>query len=283
MSDTATLAPGTLFSQHSLNTYWRCPRRYLLRYVERLPWPMPEEEDPRAYQESLRRGRVLHQWLARAQLGLEMAPIVAASGDAQLAAWWAAAKAFDREALPGRQREAELAVVVPLGDYRLYARYDLLALDPGGKGADPEAMIVDWKTLESVPPYRTLQRRWQTRVYLYSLVRAGHVLTGGAPIDPSRASLLYWFANYPDETVTIPYSAAAHARDHADLLAMVERIATQPREAFALTDDARLCARCTYRTLCGRADAATLTDELAWLDEDLDESLDLDAVPEIDY
>ena len=37
---------GHLFSQHSLNTYRRCARRFLLKYVEERPWPTPEEEDP---------------------------------------------------------------------------------------------------------------------------------------------------------------------------------------------------------------------------------------------
>ena len=35
------IEPGHLFSQHSLRTYQRCPRRFLLRYIDRQPWPAP--------------------------------------------------------------------------------------------------------------------------------------------------------------------------------------------------------------------------------------------------
>ena len=184
------IEPGYLFSQHSLNTFSRCRRRFLLKYVDRQPWPMPEEEDPLEYAEHLARGRVFHQWLARDHLGLPVDAIAAACDDALLQRWWAAYQVFDHEQLPSGWQQAELPVVVPLGAHRLYARYDLLALDMDG-----EAVIVDWKTLETVPSRRILETRVQTRVYLYTLVAAGQVLTGGPPVEPDRAAMLYLVAN----------------------------------------------------------------------------------------
>ncbi len=277
MSDPPLIEPTFLFSQHSLNTYLRCPRRFLLKYIDRQPWPMPEDEEPRAYEEHLRRGRVLHQWLARAHLGLEMEAIVAACDDALLQKWWQAAQKFDREELPSGLREAELPVVVPLGDYRLYARYDYLALDPEG-----EAVIVDWKTLEVRPSLDILRTRVQTRVYLYTLVAAGHVFTEGPSIRPERASMLYWFANFPDEPATIRYSSQAYQRDGQALRRLVAEIASLPREAFAMTGDTRLCGRCNYRSLCER-DASPVVPGVDWLDEDVDFSLELDEVQEVEY
>lgn len=272
------IGPGHLFSQHSLNTYLRCPRRFLLKYVDRQPWPVPEDEDPWTYQEHLRRGRVFHQWLAREHLGLDMTPIVAACGDPRLGDWWGASRGFNRGALPTGLREAELPVVVPLGDYRLYSRYDYLALNPGG-----DALIVDWKTLERVPSMRTLSERVQTRVYLYTLVAAGHVLTGGVPIDPGRASMVYWFANFPEETATVSYSAGAFREDGRELLRLAEEIAGQPREAFSRTDDLRRCGRCNYRTFCERVDVGQPAEGEDWLDEDLDFELELEEVQELEY
>ncbi len=297
------IQPGHLFSQHSLNTYLRCQRRFQLTYIERQPWPMPEEEDPRAYQQYLERGTILHHWLVRRHLGIDMEPIVAACEDEELRRWWRAAQEFDDSALPGAEgggvREAELPVVVSLGEYSLYARYDYVAIGSGvgqTRVGDPrpdvDAVILDWKTLERVPSLRVLRQRVQTRVYLYSLVTAGHVLTGGAPLDPERVEMWYWFANYPEETARIAYSRAAYREDEAWLRALVVEIATRPQDAFALTDDHRECRRCHYRTLCDRAakgaPGADALDGEDWLQEEIDLAIDmelsLDAdVPALEY
>jgi hypothetical protein len=276
--NTTLVPPGFLFSQHSLGTYLRCPRRFLLRYVDRQPWPMPEDAEPRLYQEHLARGREFHQWLVREHLGLPMAPIVASCGDARLQRWWKSAQRFARDELPSGLREAELPLVVPLGAYRLYARFDYLALDPGG-----EAVVVDWKTLERLPAPRVLHERIQTRVYLYTLVAAGHVFTGGAPIDPSQVYMLYWFAEFPEELATIRYSWQAFERDRTELHRLVAEIASRPREGFTVTDDVHLCARCIYRSLC-HVDEVTPAGETAdWLDEDIDFSLELADIADLEY
>lgn len=278
MSTEHLIGPGYLFSQHSLNTYLRCPRRFLLKYIDRQPWPMPEDEQPRLYQEHLARGRLFHHWLLREHLGLDMAPIVNACGDTQLQAWWQASRSFGREELPNGLREAELALAIPLGDYRLYARYDYLALDPGG-----EAVVVDWKTLERIPSPHVLRERVQTRVYLYVLIAASHVLTGGAPIDPSQARMLYWFANFPERSMAISYSAHAFQRDAHELRKLAEEIVHRPREAFTPTSDVRLCARCNYRSLCREETITSSAEGEDWLDEDIDFDLDLAEVAELEY
>ena len=274
----ALIEPGHLFSQHSLNTFLRCPRRFLLKYVDRQPWPMPEDEEPEKYQKSLERGRIFHQWLARRQLGIDMEPIVSACPDVELRGWWRAAQGFALDELPSAIREAELAIAVPLGDYRLYARFDYVAIDPG-----EDAAIVDWKTLVTVPSDRRLRQRIQTRVYLYTLVAAGSVLTGGVPIEPENARMIYWFANYPTQTATVPYSRQAFQRDARDLESLVMDIVQRRREDMHMTDDRRECTRCNYRSLCRRTGIVESGEEKDWLDEDLDFDLELEDVPELDY
>jgi hypothetical protein len=291
------IQPGHLFSQHSLNTYLRCQHRFLLTYVERQPWPVPEAEDLHAYQRYLERGTILHHWLVRRHLGIDMEPLVAACGDEDLRRWWHAAQAFDDSALPaseGGLREAELPIIVSLGTYSLYARYDYVAIGPDlgqERVGDPRpqvgAVILDWKTLKRIPSMHTLRQRVQTRAYLYSLIAAGQVLTGGAPIDPERAEMWYWFANYPEEMVRIPYSQAAYRQDGAWLRDLVTEIATRPLDAFGMTDDHRECRRCHYRTLCNRAtenaqDTADDSDDAHWLQEEIDLAIDLELVPDTD-
>lgn len=278
MPSAPVIQPGYLFSQHSLGTYRRCRRRFLLKYVDRQPWPCLEDENPLPYRRHLERGRIFHHWLARRHLGIDMRPIVRAHGDPDLRRWWGAVERFDWDALPCDLHEAELPVVVPLGAYRLYARFDLLALNTGG-----DAVVVDWKTLERRPAERTLRERLQTRIYLYALIAAGRVLTGGVPIDPDRAAMLYWFANFPEETATIHYTEAEYCRDGEVLEDLIEEIVSLPRDAFGLTDDQRQCGRCNYATLCHRESAAALPDAADWLDEEIDFAIELEQVQELDY
>lgn len=289
MPSAPVIEPGYLFSQHSLGTYRRCRRRFLFKYVDRQPWPCLEDADPLPYRQHLERGRVFHHWLARRHLGIDMGPIVRAHEDADLRRWWCAVERFDWDALPRGLREAELPVVVPIGDYRLYARFDLLALDPGG-----DAVVVDWKTLEQRPAQRTLRDRMQTRLYLYALVAAGRVLTGGVPVDPGRAAMLYWFANFPEEVATVYYSEAEYCRDGEALEDLIDEVTSLPRDAFGLTDDQRQCARCNYATLCHRESAAVPLgagasaagesgDAVDWLDEEIDFAIELQEVQELDY
>lgn len=272
----ALIEAGHLFSQHSLNTYARCKRRFYLRYIAQQPWPVPESDDLADYEAHLARGRIFHQWVARALLGIDMEQIAGASEDAQLRSWWRAFRRFDRASLPQALQEVELALVVPLGDYRLYARYDLLALDEQGGG-----VIVDWKTLESVPPYHVLRDRWQTRVYLHVLAAAGQVVSGGAPLDPARLEMLYWFADH-EQSVTVPFSQAEQQRNARTLPALVNEIVALPAEGFTLTDDLRQCVRCNFRTLCGRAGGAP-SQAADWLDEEIDFAIDLDTAADLDY
>jgi len=269
----ALLEPGFLFSQHSLNTYQQCPRRFLLRYIERQPWPVPEDAAMGEYQERLARGRTLHLWMARQQLGIDMAPTVAACQDAELAAWWRAAQRFDWDALPSAYRQPELPLVVPLGDYRLYARYDLLAYEPG------RAVIVDWKTLETRPRERTLQQRLQTRVYLYCLAAAAEVVAPNAHLTPEALRMVYWFTNFAEDPGVVEYGSAQFQRDGERLRALAHEIATQPREAFEPTPDLRRCGYCLYRTLCERESVPDSSDE-TWLDEEIDFTIDRDDVPD---
>ncbi len=277
MSDeTRGLPEGFLFSQHSLNTYSRCKRRFWLRYVARLPWPVPEGDDPLEYEAHLERGRVLHQWIQRHLVGLSVS---AEAADEQLQGWWQRYLSFDWSILPAEVREPELPVIVPLGGHRLYARYDLAALEANGR-----CVVVDWKTLGSVPSPSIMERRVQTRVYLYTLARAASTLLG-KEVAPERISMLYWFATRPEEPVWVGYDEAAFQADALRLDTTMTEIARQPQAAFSRTERLGECVRCNYRTLCERdaLPAAAAAAESDWLDEDLAASLDLSDVPEVPY
>jgi hypothetical protein len=278
MNEHGALPAGFLFSQHSLTTYQRCKRRFWYRYVQRQPWPMAEDQEPLAYQQQLARGVVFHRWLERAQLGLPVNEQAVASDDLELQAWWRAWLSFDMSTLPRDVRRAELPLVTALGRHRLYARYDLLALDHSGR-----AVIIDWKTMHSVPPLPILRNRLQTRIYCCILASAGSVYTA-EPLQPEQITMGYWFANQPQAAVYLPYSRAGYEADQHLLRSLVTEIDTLPADGFTLTEQRAQCLRCNYRTLCERSSgAADATPGNDWLDEEVDFKLDLEQAPIIDW
>ncbi len=277
MNTQPLIEPGFMFSQHSLNTYVRCPRRFLLQYVDRQPWPVLAEDDRGERQEHLARGRLFHQWLLRKQLGVEIEQIVRATSDAQLRRWWQAAEGFAWDDLPA-SRQVELPIVVPIGDYRLYARYDLVAW------SGTEAVVVDWKTLPQRFSDAVAQSRMQTRVYLYTLAHSGHVVLGSPNPKPEDLSMRYWYAEFPGAPSVVGYSTARYAQDRRYLTELVAQITQQPLEAFVPTDRQQLCEQCAYQSWCrnDRPGRLVSQDDAFAFEEDSD-FVDVDSAPELEY
>jgi hypothetical protein len=74
--------------------------------------------------------------------------------------------------------------------------------------------------------------------------------------------MIYWFAQYPDQPVALPYDAAQHADDQRFLIELIEEIeqrAAQPGE-WDKTPHERKCAYCVYRSLCDRGVHAGTSD-----------------------
>ncbi len=244
------------FSQHSLNDYVACPRRFYLHYVAKLAWPVVEPNpiglQPLDYQRYLWRGTELHRWIERYWLGIPTPPDSAP--DEEMRLWWDHFLHLEFNNLPA-QRIPELGLVAPVGDHLLYARFDLLACDASTQAS--RAVIVDWKTLRTSNHLSAhwFARRIQTRVYLYVLATAGAPYNGGQPFAPEQCSMRYWLANYPDQPwVDIPYSTADYERDRTWLLGLLERASSgQTEEDYARGSEQRQCMRCTYQTLCNRS------------------------------
>ena len=269
------LDPAFKFSQHSLSDYSECPRRFYLHYVTHQAWPVVESNplgiSPLEYQRYLWRGTVLHRWIERYWLGVPTQML----DDAELSLWWDRFQHTRFDDLPA-QRMPELALVASIGDYLLYARFDLLAFDE--RSPNPCATIVDWKTwrTDRRPRYQVFSQRLQTRIYLYVLATAGAAYNAGQPFAPEQCNMRYWLANFPDHPwVDVPYSAADYAQDQTRLLALIEAAAHGETEAdYPRSQDERHCTHCTYLTLCNRKGTPNDAE---------DAFFDSDTVVEMDY
>ena len=271
------LSPDFAFTQGSLQDYADCARRFELRYIKRLRFPAPEVLQELEFEQRMRQGDRFHKLAQQHCNGLP-AELLARSlhDDADLARWWDNYLENGLDDLPP-QRRAEITLQTHLGGQRLLAKYDLLALQPGGA-----AVIVDWKTGERLPARQALQWRLQTVVYRYVLARAGAHLYGGH-IPPERIRMDYVYVARGGQRFSFDYSAAQLAADEARLLEIIEAVETAAE--FPLTDQRRRCGFCTYRALCDRGEAGDLRDFEFDDEDEADEALDLDfdQIAEIEF
>ncbi len=272
-----SLSADYAFTQGSLQDYADCARRFELRYIKRLRYPAPEVKQALEFERRMRQGNRFHK-LVQQHVNGTPADLLGRSldDDPDLARWWDNYLNGDLDSLPA-QRHAEITLQAPLGGQRLVAKYDLLALEPGGA-----AVIVDWKTGERVPARQALQWRLQTVVYRYVLAQAGAHLYRG-PIPPERIRMDYVYVAQGTQRHSFEYSAAQLAADEARLLEMIQAIGAAA--AFPLTEELRRCKFCMYRAFCDRGEAGDLRDfefdEEVEGDEAID--LDFDQIAEIEF
>lgn len=280
-----SLPPDFHFSQGSLQDFVDCPRRFQLRYLERIAWPAVPAEPILENERHLQQGELFHLMVQQQLVGVPVARLtVMARGDADLAAWWQAYLADAPADLPG-QHFPEVTLSAPLGESgqrRLVAKYDLIVLTPEGR-----AVIFDWKTSRHRAPRRWLAERLQTRVYPYLLLHAGVDLTGGQPLAPEQIEMVYWFAGFPDRPERFAYSAGQTAEDAAYLHSLVEQIALLAGGAgiWPLTPHEERCRFCVYRSLCERGVEAGSLDEVDYRDfePEIEIDLDFEQIAEVEY
>jgi RecB family exonuclease len=254
-----TLPADFQFSQASLQDFVECRRRFQLRYLLQLQWPAPEAEPVEEHEQHMLDGATFHRMIHQHRLGIAADAVRTAQlqsdDDGPLSEWWAAYLASPPPDLPERQYP-ELSLSVPIGEFRLVAKLDLLAIDPGRR-----AVIVDWKTSRKQST-AWLNARLQTRVYRYVVWQAAAHLNVGAAVAPEQIRMVYWYASDPEHPEVLLYDPTAAAADARYLSGLVNTIAGLDDDDFPKTDDVRRCRFCPYRSLCNRGiEAGLLTEE----------------------
>jgi len=243
------LPPNFQFSQASLSDYVDCARRFQLRYLLEQAWPAVEAEPLLERERVMALGQRFHKLLQQHIEGLPVEALTPSPDEPELSRWWRDYQhALDTTLrdLPAARR-AEVALSIPLGLYRLVAHCDLIAAADDRAAQADRVVIVDWKTEQRRPTRDQLLNRLQTKVYRY-------VVTEVQQRAPGTVSMIYWFAQYPDQPEVLTYDARQHAEDRrylTELIAEIDRRAAQSGE-WDKTLNERKCAYCTYRSLCNR-------------------------------
>lgn len=256
-------------SRGKLTTFLTCQRRFQLRHVTRLPWPDPPVSDETAA--ALLRGSLFHQMVERHFLG--MPDFVPEDTEANVLRWWETFRREPPRLLDGG-RFPEASMTVAVGEMHLFGRFDLLITN------DTAAHIYDWKTERLPRSEWKLREDWQTRLYLALIVEGADAL--GHTYRPDEVAITYWFAEAPEQSVTIRYTTEWHRQNWAEIKATVGRIKRRLAAVDAiwpLTDDLHVCGSCHYRAYCGRemvVEEAPPVDEWEMMWEDSAETTELE-------
>jgi CRISPR/Cas system-associated exonuclease Cas4 (RecB family) len=275
-----TLPAGFVFSQASLQDFVECPRRFELRYVLDVRWPSARDNAVTEWERHAQQGATFHRLIHRHTRGIPAETLSHAAKEHDILKWWQAFLHMPPQDLPAQIRRSEVRLSTPIGNHRLAARYDLLAIDPGSR-----AMIVDWKTNRKRPKRDWLERRMQSVVYPLVLAMAGAHLNGDQSIAPAQIELVYWFANYPAQVERFAYDPTQHTTARQKTQQLIETIDTYEAETWSLTDNVHKCRYCTYRTLCDR-EAVDATEMDAPTERKVEEELldlDLEQIAEIEF
>jgi CRISPR/Cas system-associated exonuclease Cas4 (RecB family) len=239
--------PPFTFSQSSLQDYLDCPRRFQLRYIQGLPWPAAAAEPLPLVERHQREARLFHRLVQQHFIGIPHERLAPTTGSPDLARWWSNFSAAAPE-LAGWTLHTEKTLSSWVGAHRLVCKYDLVAIREG------KALIYDWKTSTRRPKNEWLDARMQTIAYRATVVRAGAELNGGHPFAARDVAMIYWYAEFPNDSVVLGYDERQFSRDCQSLEALVHEIADAA--AFPLTNDPQQCRLCTYRSLCDRGQQA---------------------------
>lgn len=268
------------FTQSNLQDYLTCPRRFDLRYRQRLQWPAVQTAPVQESERRMKLGSDFHYLAHQHALGMPLPALTAlAENDPspELGAMWRSYLAHRPTELSaaGVRLFPEVTLATVLNGWRLAAKFDLLAAQPDGR-----VLIVDWKTNLRRPRSDRLRARAQSRVYPLVLAKAGESLLG-QPVPADAITLVYWFTAAPADPEIIPYGAAQLAADESFLADLIARIAAA--DTFPLTDDDRPCRFCAFRSFCERGDVAGPLDEFEddFAFDDFD--LDWEQVSEIEF
>ncbi|OGO12032.1 MAG: hypothetical protein A2Y53_02945 [Chloroflexi bacterium RBG_16_47_49] len=249
-----TLPEGFLFNQSNLQDYVDCQRRFQLRYMLHQAWPAVEAEPFLEYERMMDQGSRFHKIVRQHLSGVLESQIEGSVGDDELMdLWWRNYTHSLKDGIlalifqEGNTHFEELTLSIPMDNFRLVAKYDVLMIQPGGK-----LVILDWKTSYNHPKRKWLADRLQTHVYPYVLARAASALTGVGPVDSSQIEMIYWFTNQPELPERFSYNSPAYEADSRYLGNLISTISLKSDAIFPLTPDEKRCLFCTYRSLCNR-------------------------------
>jgi PD-(D/E)XK nuclease superfamily len=231
-------------SQGQLKILEKCPRQFQHAFLEQLYSPI----DPQ-HEEKQLLGSHFHLLMQQREIGLPINSFLEA--DAQLQSWMMGFAEVAPEVLEPASnesfKESEQYRTLQVENYLLTVIYDLLIAD------NHQAQILDWKTYPKPPNKSSLEKNWQTQLYLY-------VLAETSQYPPENISMTYWFVQ-PEgkpENIKFSYSTAQHEQTKKRLNQLLSKLTqwsaeySQGIEFPQVLEGSKVCESCQFAVRCNR-------------------------------
>ena len=227
-------------TQTQINAFERCRRMYYLKYIRKLVWPV--ETADRGH---IREGDDFHLLLRQLILGFPKESLIIPADEPDLENWLAV---YCREQPLGNPEQvyAEKEVTLSYANVLWLGKFDALAV------TEDRLTIFDWKTGAVQPDRTRYARSPQTRLYRF-LARscASRLLGAGLHAVPAEnIEMVYWFPQYPEQTIRLPYSEEEYEEDMTWLGMLAREMQKTEERDYPLTEKTRRCERCEYRSYC---------------------------------
>lgn len=271
------------FTQSNLQDYVDCHYRFYLRYGLRLKWPALMVDDALKFEQHGQLGARFHQLVQQYLLEVtkdRLDFLAVADPDPKMQLWWENFIKYVPDKLAGC-KFVETILTSQFFGQRVAAKYDLILMTDTSQW-----IIFDWKTTQRRPRVDWLLSRVQTRLYRLVLIQAGQTLVRDSVLTPANITMNYWFANFPDTMVSLPYDQVQFEADQTYLNDLIAEILEKKPDEFVKTNDINQCRFCVYRSHCDRGvEAGSLTDfeEFGVEPEDFELKINFDDIVEIKF
>jgi CRISPR/Cas system-associated exonuclease Cas4 (RecB family) len=231
-------------SQHYLNLFETCPRKFQYSYFEKLLSPLDLD-----LQERQKWGQDFHLLMQQKSLGLPIDSILNANQNFK--DWFTGLINVDPEIFAEndhKQRISEHLRTLMINDYLFTVIYDLIIIE------EQKAVIYDWKTYPLPANTQKLANNWQTRLYLY-------VLAETTDYEPEQLSMIYWFVKSKPKPkkVTFNYDRQKHQKTRDDLEQILQKLTVweeqylQSEELPQIPESKGICQSCVFVVRCERS------------------------------
>ena len=265
-------APFT-FSQSSLQDYNDCPRRFQLRYIDKVQWPAVETAPLLENERRQIEGQIFHRMVQQYFIGLPEGKIALLASTVNLQRWWENFLTHGPKQTSGLNF-TELSLGSRIGKHRIIAKYDLVAIK-----AETTITIYDWKTYLKRPKRIWMTDRYQTKVYPSLLHRSKEKFLVSGNTESENIEMIYWYAEFPDKPDKFTHQESQAIQTWEALEQLIHEI--DARQSFPMTENEKLCSFCVYRSYCERGTSAGEMDDIDIIP--IIDEIDLEQIQEIEF